>query len=715
MRTQFSRTFFVAGVFFFSGALFAQGTAVQEPQLPREKLALENFGADAPWYFNRIPFVEIDDEEIQQIYYYRWKLYRAHQREIGPQGTTELEFLEDVPWARKPFTDLNDSSSFHILEGRWLRDPAIVNSLIDHLYGGGGNDRHFSESIAFAVDGATRVTGDPGPGLRNLDTMRFIFNEWDDHFDRQRNLYWIEPLLDATEYTISSIDASGAGFSSQPSTVDSRNGFTGGYVFRPTINSYQYGNALAIARFARLAGKPEVAADYARRAEKIRAAVLGQLWNPQLEHFTDRYQRSTLYVTKGDFIRGRELAGYTPWFYELPPSDATAQPQQTDYTAAWRHALSAKELAGSYGLRTVEPSYPRYMVQYRYDKETGKAECQWNGPSWPFQTSQALTALANLLDDYQQSVMTRADYLRLLRQYTRQHFLSPGHPDIQEDYNPETGRPIVGLERSHHYSHSTYVDLILSGLIGIRPRTDDVLEVNPLLPVEPEPGTKPIHYFAVQRIAYHGHDVSVIYDDDGSRYKIGSGLSVFVDGKRAAGPGALKRTEIALDKVAASARRTTMPEDLAVNPGLPDGPRATASSNLSPAAVAEAIDGRMWFFPENANGWSPDPADKAPSSWYAVDLRQSRAVGSVELYFFADGDSYQAPTDYSVQAWSADGWQDIAGQRRTPEKPLANGVNRIEFPGLTTQKLRVVFTNPPAGKRFRLIELKAFAPGTHED
>ena len=155
-----------------------------------------------------------------------------------------------------------------------MRDPAIIDSLIDHLYTGGANDRHFSESIAAATESRTLVTGDPGPALRHLDTMQHIFNLWDDHFDRARNLYWIEPL-DATEYTISSIDASGAGFTDKPSTDPNHNGFTGGEAFRPSINSYQYGNALAIARFAR-GGKHEVAADYSRRAEQIRSAVLAR-------------------------------------------------------------------------------------------------------------------------------------------------------------------------------------------------------------------------------------------------------------------------------------------------------------------------------------------------------------------------------------------------------------------------------------------------------
>jgi hypothetical protein len=688
--------------------LAAQVAATQEPVLLREKLAAENFGADAPWFLRNIPFLEIDDAEIEQIYYYRWKLFRSHVREIGPQGTTVLEFLDNVPWARQPYTDLNDSASFHIMEGRWLRDPTIIDSLIDHLYTGGANDRHFSESIAAATESSTRVTGDPGPGLRHLDTMQHIFNLWDDHFDRVRNLYWIEPLLDATEYTISSIDASGAGFTDQPSSDQNQNGFTGGYAFRPSINSYQYANALAIARFASLAGKPDVAADYTLRAENIRSAVETQLWNPELQHFTDRYQRSTKYAVAGEFIRGRELVGYVPWFYELPAKDPSAP---AEYALAWRHLLSTAELAGPHGLRTVEPSYPRYLRQYRYDQPTGQPECQWNGPSWPFQTSQVLTALANLLDDYHQSGITRADYLRLLRQYTHQHFLSPGHPDIQEDYNPDTGSPIVGLPRSHHYNHSTYVDLILSGLIGVRPRADETLELDPLLPTDSTADTPPVRYFALQKLAYHGHDVSVIYDSDGSRYHIGRGLSLFVDGERVSGPGPLAPTQIRIpSKPFSGSEPTVGPLDLAVNPGVPDGPAATASSTVSPTAIAEAIDGRLWFFPSNPNGWSPAASVKKNTSWYSINFKQSCVIGSVELYFFSDGEKYHVPAAFRLQYQTSAGWQDIPHQKRSPERPLSNGENRITFPAVLTQKLRVLLTNPLAPSSFRLIEVKAFAP-----
>jgi hypothetical protein len=695
----------------------AQHRRTRASPLDETAIARAVFGNDAPWYVANIPFLDIDDAAIQRTYFYRWQLYRSHLRQIGAQGTDETEFLGSVPWARHPFEDLNDSSSFHILEGRWLRNPVYVQSLVDHLYSGAGDDRHFSESVAAATLAWTQVTGNPAPALRQLAAMEYVFNAWDDHFDRRRNLYWIEPLLDATEYTISSIDASGAGFNVARPTDSS--GFTGGFAFRPSINAYQYGNALAIAAFAGMAGQPEVQADYTARAQALRTATLQQLWNPALQHFTDIYQRSTSTVKAGDFVRGRELVGMVPWQFELPPMHA---PGSSRYAAGWQHVLSAQQLGGQAGVRTVEPSYAKYRVQYRYDATTGKPECQWNGPSWPFQTSQMLSGLANLLQDYDHAGVSASDYVHLLRQYTLQHRLASGTLDLQEDYNPDTGGPIVGLPRSHHYNHSTYIDLVLSGLIGIRPRSDDVLEVAPLLP-EQGGAEPPIRYFALQGLRYHGHDVTITFDRDGSRYHQGRGLSVFVDGQRRA-QAASGRVLVRLARVIPQAVKPRI--DLAANPegAAPSAwegvtPIAQASSSASDAAAPdtalyEPLDGRLWFFPEIAHGWSPqvDAVAAAASlpreDWYAVDLRTPHRVGSVEMAFFSAAGVADVPATVRVQVRAGDGWRDVGDARGV--KALANGITRVVFPTANVTRLRLLMTMPPKSLPERLIQLEVFAP-----
>jgi hypothetical protein len=117
----------------------------------------------------------------------------------------------------------------------------------------------------------------------------------------------------------------------------------------------------------------------------------------------------------------------------------------------------------------------------------------------------------------------------------------------------------------------------------------------------------------------------------------------------------------------------------------------------------------MWFFAENPNGWSPAPQGTTKTSWYAIDFKQERNIGAIELYFFSDAQQFQAPAAIQLQYQTPAGWKDIPQQRRTPQQSLANGENRIECPAVHTQELRIVFTNPPAPATIRLIELKAFA------
>ncbi len=510
---------------------FTNGTAI----LHAHDLAKRYFGPDREWFENNIPFFECSDSILQDVYYYRWKSYKAHIRDLGEKGYVITEFLDDVPWQRQPYAMLNDATGFHIHEGRWIRDRRYLDGFVDYLYAGGGNDRHFSESIADATYAYALATGDLKWATQYLPEMRHIYNLWDDHYDFSKGLYFIEPLLDATEFTISSIDASGG-----------RDGFRGGDAFRPTINAYMYANAMAISRLSLLVGDSKTAKDFAARAAFLKARVQEALWNEGLTHFTDRYQVNNDHVKYWDFIRGRELAGYVPWAFGLPDDDPK-------YSAAFHHLLSPDQLGAPYGLRTVEPSYPYYLRQYRYLGD--KPECQWNGPSWPFQTTQALLGMANLLNDYHQNVLTDADYFRLLKQYALQHY-EDGKLDLQEDYNPDTGKPIVGLDRSHHYNHSGFADLIITGLCGLRPRADDILEVNPLIPGSQK-------YFCLENVPYHGHAVTILWDSDGDHYKKGKGLSVFVDGRRAVQNMPLERVEAKIG--AAVFHEAHAPLDLAVN------------------------------------------------------------------------------------------------------------------------------------------------------
>jgi hypothetical protein len=653
--------------------------------LPQASLASRYYGNDAPWFEKNIPFFDCSDPQITQIYYYRWKLYKSHLKDLGARGYIVTEFLDDVSWALRPFQSLNDSAPFHINEGRWLRDNRYMDDYINFMYSG-GNDRHFSEAIAAATYGRFLVNADRDFAIRNLDAMKRIYGLWTNRYDAAKGLYSIEPILDATEYTISSIDTSGG-----------RDGFLHGDAFRPTINSFMFANAMAISKLAMLAGDTNTAAAFAANAEAIRGAVESNLWNDGMQHFIDRYQADNQFVHYWDFIRGRELAGYVPWTFELPDNDPK-------YNASWSHLLSPDELGGPYGMRTVEPSYEYYMRQYRYVTIDGERmpECQWNGPTWPFDTTLVLKAMANLLNDYTQDVVHAEDYVRLLKQYTRQHYLN-GEPDVQEDYNPDTGRVIVGLPRSHHYNHSSYNDLIISGLAGLRPRADNVLEVNPLIPADPG-STNAIDYFCLENVPYHGLLVTILYDRDGTHYKKGAGLSVYVDGRPVLSPSALGRKTIAIAEPVVS--ETPHPIDLAVNMVKRGFPAAFASTNNAPGELYQALDGRVWFYPNVRNYWS-NTGSQASEDWFGVDFGGETQLSSAQLYFYADDARFKAPKKYTVQYWTGRDWADVSGAHPTPKKPLANGENTVTFRPVKTSKLRILFSNPNQAA-IALVELKAF-------
>ncbi|GES58211.1 six-hairpin glycosidase [Aspergillus terreus] len=415
-------------------------------------------------------------------------------------------------------------------------------------------------------------------------------------------------------------------------------------------------------------------------------------------HFIDRYQVNNENVTYWDFIRGRELVGYVPWAHDLP--DDTEE-----YAAAWAHILDPEKLAGPHGLRTVEPSYQYYMHQYRY--EGPNPECQWNGPAWPYQTTQALTAMANLLDHYPVSaatgVVTKADYTRLLQQYAKLHYNPErgGILDLEEDYYPDTGYPIVGLTRSPHYFHSGFIDLVLSGFVGIRPRDDNILEVNPLA----DPAS--ISYFRAERILYHGHDIAVQWDSSGERYGT-RGLIVEVDGKKVASSPKLKRLTVKISKRSPPA--LNRPIALSIQQGVnTEYPSVSVSvNNADSNAVHATIDGRVWFFPESdvANGWDSPPGN-GTEVWYQIDFGTGVQTGRAEIAFFANStQGFAVPMHYRIETNGSGLWAEVS--RMDAPRAVSNGITHVSWDPVKTSQIRLVLS-PLQGQKVRLVELKVFA------
>jgi hypothetical protein len=101
-----------------------------------------------------------------------------------------------------------------------------------------------------------------------------------------------------------------------------------------------------------------------------------------------------------------------------------------------------------------------------------------------------------------------------------------GRTYIGEYLDPATGKWLKGDDpRSRYYNHSTFADLVINDLVGLRPRADDVVEVNPLVPEGEWP------WFCLDGVPYHGHNLTIFWDRDGTRYGRSRGLTVLADGR----------------------------------------------------------------------------------------------------------------------------------------------------------------------------------------
>ena len=150
-------------------------------------------------------------------------------------------------------------------------------------------------------------------------------------------------------------------------------------------------------------------------------------------------------------------------------------------------------------------------------------------------------ALANVVRDYDQNLLRAEDYFSSEGDARSHRLVQPDGtvvPWIDESLHPDTGEWVTraalherhdpNRDRGRDYNHSTFCDLVITGLVGLRPRADDMLDVYPLVPV----GTW--QYFCLDGVHYHGHLLAIMYDKTGEHYGRGAGLRVYVDGAEAA-------------------------------------------------------------------------------------------------------------------------------------------------------------------------------------
>lgn len=525
---QYLRYLFLCFLFLSAKISFSQ-SAILSPQTFKHyidsfnaddnELYQQYYHNDSAWKFlkENIPFFECPDKELEKTYYFRWWTFRKHIKKT-PTGFVITEFLPDVSWAGK-YNTISCAAGHHFYEGRWLHDPVYLTDYMNFwLDESGDNTRRYSFWLADAWKAFLSVHPEDNNSAKILDKLVKNYHEWEvTHIENKNQLFWQNDGADGME-----VSAGGQWANSGKPAHNYK-------AIRPTINSYMYGDARAIAALASKVGQTDMADTFMAKAGAIKSGVQRLLWSDSMKFFGS----IPLTAQNSEILPVRELIGFVPWYFNMPNDN-------TSYASAWKQLPDTRGFRAKFGPTTCEQRNHYFSISYK------DHECQWNGPSWPYATSQTLTAMANLLNNYTNQPVTAAGYFNLLSTYSnsQRRKLENGRviPWIDENLNPYTGDWISrtrlktwpgspwpkdkgGEERGKDYNHSTFCDLIISGLIGLRADLKNSLTINPLI------SSDKWGYFCLDNVLYRNKIITVLYDKTGKKYNRGKGFKIWVDGK----------------------------------------------------------------------------------------------------------------------------------------------------------------------------------------
>ncbi len=666
-------------IWIFLVGFLAAPSAVQAQRLDARQILsqyawLDN--RDYLWYASSIPLLDTPDDELNQTYYYRWELITKHVVYGAPEhGYAFTEFL-DRPFWSGTYGAISCPAGHQLYELRWLRDPQWAEDYISYwLHVPGAEPRRYSCWLADASWAVHQVHPNPTRIANEYQPMCENFAGWRQrHWDAERGLFWQTGHDDGMEWNINSRQ-----------TRDEIRGAPG---FRPTLNAYLWADARALARMAQVARQPNAAAEWGFFADRLKRTMQEALWDPKREFFFHQarddeeldghvVRAGSLTYQSGRWAgspHGRELIGYVPWQFAMP---------DPGYEAAWKFLMDPQFFAAPFGPTTVERGDPLFKVQTRC--------CMWSGMSWPYATSQTLQALANVLHRYKQSYVTREDYFQLLKTYALSH-RKQGLPYLAEACHPFTGswEGHDSFNHSEHYFHSSFVNLVVTGLLGLQPQDDDRLVIEPLVPADWE-------YFRIQDVPYKGHRITLFWDRTGHRYQQGPGFQLWLDDQPLASLDQVGRLEVAIEaRVEPRPTPDRLLRNFAVNNSGGKWPRGIASIDPDATPVEAALDGQYWYLESPGNRWT-NTGSQESTDWIGIDFGIERCIEEVVAYFLDDGPtgSVRPPTSYALEFWRDGDWHTAEILEAKPPMVVGRAANRLKLSPVATTRMRLTVPRDP--------------------
>ncbi len=477
------------------------------------------------WFVDNVPYFDCSDPAFKKMWYYRWWIVRFHLVDLRDAATGDLHdyaFYEGKLGFDNPIVFAVPAQ---IKELTYLRDPEFALSQLRNTYAnrapnGAAVDppgspywgETYSHWIVQAAAELNRVQPIPAETLAELlPLMAEDVRAWMTAYDRDGDGL---PERDRPRVTGYDLDILSWWYWSG-TKLDQRKRPPA--MERVDFAAFVYANAAGIVELATAAGDDALVEEFKQRAERIRAAALAHLWDDESKFF---------YPQRAEDDRRapiRELHGLFAFTTLLAPN-------QPRYTAALRRLVDPDEFWSR---------FPPVIVSMKHYRDWTWEMDGLTRNIAPHPISMGGRTLIQALRHYDQDAIRPEHVMHLLERYN--DLVYPGvhpndpnwRPNVHEYYSqwePYARQPKPKPSEISHDFHSMWLSLVIEGPIGLVPRSDDILEVDPM--------ARSWDYFLVDGLRYHGLDLTIAWDRPGDgppRYDgYPEGLSIRVAGRQVA-------------------------------------------------------------------------------------------------------------------------------------------------------------------------------------
>lgn len=457
------------------------------------------------WLSEEIPVFECPDSYLEEIYYFRWWTFRKHIKQT-PDGYVITEFLPKVPWSSK-YNVINAANGHHLMEGRWLKNSKeYLGDYIRFFLSNPEGSHQYSSWFIYAIWELAKVKGKDVVTKDLVLSLCSYYEEWERTHLLPNGMFWSIDNYDAMEMSISGTTKDGI----------VRKGI------RPTLNSYMCADSLALSEMAKLVEMDDISQKYLQKHLDLKEKITEKLWDGEFFkafHYDDEKYEEAFNQNSKDIAV--EEIGYIPWYFNIPPKE---------YNIAFKLLADKDVFYTPYGITSASQREERFLYECDH-------ECLWNGYVWPYATSQTLTALLNVCQNEKDNEEYKNLFILLLTDYAKSHYIKsedgktlPWIDEVKHPlYDDWSSRTILknwnwredkgGVERGKDYNHSTFCDLVISGIAGVNV-SDEGVSINPIIPENWD-------YMCLTNLNISGDTYDIYYDKSGTHYNKGKGLTVY--------------------------------------------------------------------------------------------------------------------------------------------------------------------------------------------